>query len=190
MHREARITLKGLSPYSAGKVFETRQKNDSETHDEFENRCWAERLNVDADGNGYIPGQAFSKSIQVAAKRFAGKIPGKGNATWSKFFESGIICLENFPLGVTRETVASERLFVPSDGVAGSGKRVFKNFPVVHKWGGTIMIMILEDSITKKIFEQVCGKAFSMVGLGRWRPERGGLFGRAEIISIEWSEVQ
>lgn len=186
--RTCKITIEGVSPYSASKVFETTEKLKGEGFDAFEERCWRERLNVDSKGVGFIPAQAFIGAIHVAAKRFAGKIKGKGNATWSKFFEAGLLCITPLSLGITRSDVLGERLFVPSDGMKGGGKRVFKTFPVIHKWGGTIAIHVLDDEIPADVFEETVRKAFSLVGVGRWRPERGGQYGRAEVKSFEWSE--
>lgn len=186
--RTCTIKLEGVSPYSASKVFETTEKLKGETFDAFEERCWRERLNVDESGVGVIPAQAFVGAIHVAAKRFGGKIKGKGNATWAKFFEAGLLCLTPLRLGVTRKDVQGERLFVPSDGLKGGGKRVFKRFPVIHKWGGEITVHVLDDEIPADVFEEVARKAMALVGIGRWRPERGGQYGRAEIKAFTWNE--
>jgi hypothetical protein len=184
--RTAIININGVSPYSASKVFENRVKNAGESFEDHENRCWRERLNVDSQGVGIIPPMAFAWALQVAAKRYAGKIVGKGNATWTKHFESGLLVVDALPLGVTRADVQGEWLFVPSDGVRGSGKRVMKCFPIVHKWGGDVTVHVLDDEITPAIFAKVADVAFKLVGVGRFRPERCGFYGRAEVKSLKW----
>lgn len=185
--RIATITLEGMSPYSASRVLEDREKAAGESHDDHERRTWNQRLNVDSAGQGIIPPMAFAKAIQEAAKRYAGKIVGKGNTTWTKYFEAGIMVLDPLVLPVTRETVKGEWLFVPSDGIPGSGKRVMKCFPVVHQWGGDVTVHVVDDEITPQIFEKVAGLAFSLVGVGRFRPEKRGVYGRAAVKEIKWS---
>lgn len=187
--RIATIKLSSAAPYSASKVFETTEKIAGENHDGFEQRCCRERLNIDQDGKGIIPSTAFAGAIQTAAKRYGGKVQGKGNATWTKHFEAGIMCLTPLALGVTRETVLLEKVFVPSDGIAGSGKRVWKWFPVVPKWGGTIEVHVLDDAITPDVFSRVVDAAFSLVGIGRFRPEKRGIYGRAKVESIKWTNA-
>lgn len=183
--RTALVSFEGVSPYSASRVVESEREK-KESYDAFEQRTWRERLNVDRDGNGIIPGPAFKAMIAVAAQRYAGKIRGEGNATWFKFFDAGILVVDGLKLGVTRESVQSEKLFVPSDGKRGGGKRVWKWFPIVHKWGGTIAFQILDDKITEEIFEQTIEQSFAFVGLGRWRPEKGGGNGRANVTKVQW----
>lgn len=185
--RTAIVRIRGASPYSASKVLEDREKAPGESDDDHEKRCWRQRLNVDSEGQGIIPPMAFARAIQKAAKDYGGKVVGKGNTTWTKYFEQGLMVNEPLRLGVTRETVLSEWVFVPFDGVPGGGKRVMKCFPIVHKWGGNVEVNILDDEITPAVFEKVAKAAFTLVGVGRFRPEKRGYYGRAGVESIKWS---
>jgi hypothetical protein len=191
MPKAAHVTIQGTSPYSSSKVIDPQEfpKLPKEKPDDYELRSWQQRLHVDAQGTAFIPQMSFKMALDSAAKRFSPKIVGKGNATYTKFFEAGVMVFEPLLLpGVTRENVTAQRLFVPSDGVKGGGKRVWKIFPIVHKWGGIVTFNILDDTITKDIFETILQQAVSFIGIGRWRPERGGGNGRSKIIKIEWSE--
>lgn len=183
--RTATVSLKNYSQYGANHVV-LSQKKEGEGPDEYEDRTWRERLNVDNQGRGIIPNMAFKMCLESATRRYGGKIRGKGNATWTKHFESGVLVFEPLILDVTRETVAGERLHVPSDGVRGSGKRVWKTFPVVHTWGGDVTYSILDSAITEPVFEDLIVKAFQFVGIGRFRPEKCGFYGRAEVTNIKW----
>jgi hypothetical protein len=188
--RIAAVKIEGAAPYSASKVIDPEEvpKLAKEGYDDYEQRTWRYRLHEE-NGQAFIPAMAFKLALDEAAKRFAGKIQGQGNATWKKYFEAGVLVGAHLPLpGVTRDGVASERLFVPSDGVKGGGKRVWKKFPIVHKWGGTVEFSVLDDKITARVFEDSVRAAFSFIGIGRFRPERGGLYGRAMVKSIKWSE--
>jgi hypothetical protein len=183
--RSAKVKFEGVTAYSASAVLLT-QKEKKEGDWDFEQRIWRERLNVDSDGCGVIPAMAFKNMLDTAAKRYPTKL--KGTATFTKFFVSGVLVEHPFRLeGVTRENVKAEKLYVPSQGVKGGEKRVWKLFPIVHKWGGDIVFTVLEDSITEEVFEDTIKQAFPFVGLGRFRPERGGLNGRARLVSVTWS---
>jgi hypothetical protein len=186
--RTAVITIKGVSPYSASKVLDDAKPGRGESHEDHEERTWRQRLNIDSAGVGIVPPMAFAKAIQKAAKDYCGKVKGEGNTTWTKYFEQGILVTDPLPLPVTRENVQCERLFVPSDGVRGSGKRVWKCFPIVHQWGGSVTVYVLSDKITPTVFEAAADVAFKLVGIGRFRPEHGGFYGRGTVESIAWTE--
>lgn len=184
--RTAIVTIKGVTPYSSSRAIES-ERRDKEGPDDFEQRTWRERLHVDAEGAAFIPGIAFKKALDIAARRFPIQVKGRGKATYAKFMEAGIQVMENVPLpGVTRETVKGERLFVPSDGKAGGGRRVWRIFPIVHAWGGEVAFTVFDDTITEDVFEKTIPQALAFVGIGRWRPERGGMYGRANVEKVIW----
>ena len=188
MLKTAVVSISGLSPYSASRVIDPLDvpKLPGELPNDYEERTWRNRMHVDADGEGLVPAMAFKMALDEAVKRFAGKIKGQGNTMWTKYFTAGVMVSQHLGLGVTREDVSAERVFVPSDGIKGSGKRVWKKFPIVHKWGGAIEYLVLDPKITKEVFEESVQAAFSFIGIGRWRPEKGGLNGRAAVKSIKW----
>ena len=69
-------------------------------------------------------------------------------------------------------------LHVPSDGKAGGGKRVWKCFPVVKKWTCEVEIEILDDIITEQLLAAAFDFAGKYIGVGSFRPEKRGYFGR------------
>lgn len=183
--RIATVHLKSLAPYSASKVFDS-ERGPKESHDDFEQRCCRERLNVNPEGVGIIPPMAFKQMLDKGAKNYPVKL--KGNTTYTKYFESGVLVMEPLILsGTTRQNVSLEKLFVPSDGIPGSGKRVWKWFPVVHQWGGAVVFHVLDDIIKESVFEDSVRQALSFVGVGRFRPEKRGFYGRAELVKVAWS---
>lgn len=183
--RTASVLIKSLAPYSASKVFDS-VRGPKEGHDDYEQRCCKERLNVDGSGQGIIPAMAFKQMLDKGAKNYPVKL--KGNTTYTKYFESGVLVMDPLMLtGITRDNVSLEKLFVPSDGIPGSGKRVWKWFPVVHQWGGTVVFHVLDDIIKESVFEDSVRQALSFVGVGRFRPEKRGFYGRAELVSVVWA---
>lgn len=180
------VKLRSVSPYSQSKVIR-EDKKDKESSKDFELRTWRERISCDADGNCFIPPMAFKNCIASAAKYLALQIPGKGKATYTKHFEAGILVAEPMAMGVKKEAVDGEWMFVPASGKRGDGKRVWKCFPVFPQWWGEVAFHILDDTITKEVFEQVLEEAGKFIGIGRFRPINNGYYGRFSVESVEWS---
>lgn len=182
------VRLKATSPYSQSKHYEAAKKN-KEQHDDYENRTWRERLHYVTDTEEvFIPPMQFTNSLKEAARYLSIQVPGKGKTTFTKHFEAGVMVLEPLMLGIKKDDVAMERKFVPSDGRKGGAKRVMKNFGVIHQWQGDVVFHILDDIITEPVFRQVLEASGNMVGIGRWRPRVGGLYGRFEIVSLKFVE--
>jgi hypothetical protein len=187
--RIALAELKSVSPYSQSRAISSLKSRD-ETHDDFEQRTWRERCHTDADGMCYIPPMVFKNCIAEAAKYKSIQIPGKGKSTYTKHFEAGILCKEVVPLGIHRDKVQGERLFVPTDGKRGSGKRVWKTFPVFPRWEGTVEFLILDEIIDEETFQVHLIDAGQFIGIGRFRPRNNGFYGRFEVGGIVWSEMK
>lgn len=187
--KQAIFELEGVSPYGQNGFIREKRK-DQETAQDFEARTWKERLHVASNGNVTIPAMAIKNCLTAAAKFVGQKISGKGNSTFAKRFTAGLLCTDDVDLGVKAEDVPGEWLFVPSDGVAGSGKRVEKCFPRIDPpWGGKVTVMILDDLITEKVFEFHLERAGQFIGLGRFRPERSGSYGRFTFKNLKVVDV-
>ncbi len=182
----ARVTIVGVSPYSPGKYHDT-PKLEKESHDDFEKRTWRERCHYDAKGHLFIPPMAFKNSLSAAAKRLGMQVKGKGKATYTKHFEGGVLVLEPLVLATMKDSVAGEWLFVPSDGKRGSGSRVKKCFAVVPEWGGVVEFHVLDETITKDVFQKHIEECGKFTGIGRFRPANNGYYGRFSVKSVEWS---
>lgn len=182
--------LVGESPYSQGKHIDPEEvpKKPKELHDDYERRTWRHRMHVTRDGFVEIPGAAFANAVKQAAARLRLRVPGKGQTEYKKYFEAGIMCPDGIILPIKAEDVPSDKLFVPSDGKRGGGKRVTKWFPRIDEWNGKVPFFIFDDIITEDVFKQVLVAAGQLVGIGRFRPENCGYYGRFSVKSIEWRE--
>jgi len=175
------------SPYSQSKYIE-EPRSDKETAKDFEERTWRHRLHVGDNGEVFIQPQAFTNGLRDAAQRSGKQIPGKGKATYTKHFTSGVLVTEPVELGVKADAVDGEWLFVPSDGKRGGGKRVMKCFPKITSWNGEVKFIIMDDMITKDVFAEMMNIFGTYVGIGRFRPQNGGYYGRFIVESIVWEE--
>jgi hypothetical protein len=182
---EARASLKSVSPYSQSKHYMT-DKLEKESHRDYEARTWRDRTHCDKDGNIFIPPMAFKNCLSASAKYLSLSIPGKGKSKYTKHFEAGVLVMDPLVLPIKKDAVEGEWLFVPSDGRRGGTTRVEKCFPLIHQWSGDVTFYVLDETITKDIFEYVLQQAGKFIGLGRFRPVNNGFYGRFEVNSIDW----
>ena len=181
----ARVTLKSVSAYSQSAPIQSKRMP-NEAYDDMEERTWRERMHVTEDGFVYIPAMAIKNSLAAAGKWLGRSIPGKGKSTYAKRLEAGVMVIEDVKLNIRVENVKGNKLFVPSDGIRGSGKRVFKTFPLIPSWEGVVEFTILDDIVTKEVFKEHLEQAGMFIGIGCFRPQSNGTFGRYTIEKFEW----
>lgn len=186
--RTCMAKLESISPYSQSGFFVSEKKT-KETHEAFEKRCWKEKAHVNGDGIIVIPAMAFKYSIDEAAKRLQIQIPGKGKTQYTKYIEAGVAVQKDVPLGIKFDDIQGETIWAHPDGKRGSGKRVRRTFPLIPEWKGTLEIMVFDETVTDEILERVLESAGVFVGVGRFRPEKQGYFGRWRVVGTKWSEV-
>lgn len=190
-----RATLKSISPYSQSRVVVT-PKNDGESSDDHEKRTWRDRIHADSDGMVFISPMAFKKALGAAAKYESVKIPGKGNATYTKHVESGTLIFDPLTLDVRKDQVEGEWLFLDANGKKGkaSSGRVMRCMPRIDHWQGTLLVRVIDETVLQKItrkgrtvtvLQHFLEQAGSCIGIGRFRPENGGFYGRFVVVDFE-----
>ena len=177
------------SPYSQSKNIDTEEhpKLEKELADAYERRTAHHRVHTTADGLVEIPQTALSNAIKEGAKRLSLPIKGKRMQTYTKNFQAGVMVLEPIVLDIRAKDVPLERLFLSSDGrPGGGGKRVWRFYPRIDAWKATVKLGIFDDIITEDVFGKVLASAGQLVGLGRFRPENRGFYGRFTVSKIVW----
>ena len=84
--RIATCSLKSVAPYGQSRNHDT-PKLSKEGHDAYEQRTWLNRLHITEEGYVFIPGNCFKLCLGACPKYLGEKIPGKGQATYTKHFE-------------------------------------------------------------------------------------------------------
>ena len=186
----AKVELTGTTPYSQSKNIDKREHpaKNKETADAYEERTWRHRIHTTSDGYVEIPCTAFANCVKAAARRLQIQVPGKGKTQYTKYFEAGIDVPESLALKVRAADVVADRRFVPADGKPGGGRRVYRTFPLVREWSGEVTFYVYDDMITEDVFTQVVKSAGLLVGLGRFRPENRGFYGRFRVDRVTWIE--
>jgi hypothetical protein len=192
------VTFKitGIASYSQSRPHLTDMLP-NESHDDFRKRTWKNHLHVtkdkdknDDDQEVFIPASAIKNCISEAAKFMNISVPGKGKNTYTKHFEAGVNCIKPVLLGIKKKDVQGESLFLPADGRRGSGKRVWKTYPLIaNPWGGVVELIIVDETVLQTsvrntdhtVLEEVVNGAGQYIGLGRFRPRQNGWYGRFTI---------
>ncbi len=184
--------LKALeySPYSPSRAHceEARPKEKGDAYDE---RTWREHAHYDEKTVLFIPRTQFKFALVDAAAFVGQKVQGKGNATYTKHFRSGVSCDTNLSLGVKRDDVEGESFYCHADGKRTSGKRVWRKFPMVYDWKGPLRWTILDSTVTEEIFIDTLKHAGLFIGVGRYAPRSsgGGDNGKFKVERVEWKEI-
>jgi hypothetical protein len=183
----ATIDIEFTSHYCQGRAYELVKLSNTEKHDALEERTWRERAHVNDDGFVVMPAATLKRCLEETSQYLGLKIPGQRNKTYSSKFRAGIIVLEDHVFPFTKNDLLPDRRFVPSDGKVGGGSRVWKNFPVIPKGSkARFQIHILDDSITEDVLRMHLEQAGILIGVGVWRPIKGGQNGRFRVTLKDW----
>ena len=181
--KKATVTLTAASPYSQSRQYSADiPKLEKESSADYDARNWREHQHADRKtGEVYIPPMALKNALMECAQYLGEKIPGKGNATWTKHFTAGILVTDPVMLGVHKDNTEGETFSCHADGKRGSGTRVPRKFPVIHEWESKATFYILDETITREVFERYLTEAGKFIGVGRFRPRNGGFYGRFHV---------
>lgn len=187
----ATIAFEGIAPYS-----QSRQHDEpfleGESHNDYDKRTWRSKLNTavrDGQPTVVVPAHGIMQAIAAGAKYSKRQIPGQGKATWTAKFTAGIALLEDPALNINPENVSSVTISANADGRRGSGTRVPRRFPVIDTgWIMTFDVVILDPIITEPVFREIVEIAGMFIGIGRFRPEKGGTNGRFRISELVWQD--
>jgi hypothetical protein len=190
----ATVKIAGVAPYSQSR-YHGLPKEPKETHEDYENRTWKEKGHWDAkSGHLFIPPMAIKQALDAAVKRTGKQIPGKGKATYTKHFLGGVMVFD--PVFIederghpyTRENITQWSGMMSSTGEKGKagGKVVLRHFPDAPTWNATVTFHVMDETVTKDVFTEMLEEAGKFIGLGRFRPQNGGFYGRFAVESVDW----
>jgi hypothetical protein len=182
-------TLRGVAPYSQSRRVEIEQQP-NKSREEVDRENYLLKAHVDDEtGEICIPAFALKHAINTAAARAADKIKGKGNQTYAKNVQSGVLPLTPVcPLGIKIEDVKYVALYQDAMGKKGKTKsaQVMRHFPIVPSgWKAKVSFLVTDEELPADKLHKYVKDAGTMIGIGRWRPEVGGMNGRFVIDDIK-----
>lgn len=190
MAKQAIVQLESASIFSYNRPYFAEKKN-KESDADYEERTWQQRMHLDESDRAYIPPMMLKNCMAGVAKYLSMKT--KGQATFTKHFAAGILVVDpsilinpktNEP--IYKDEIRGDKVFVPSNGIAGGGKRVWKTFPCIDSWKTEATFYILDDIITEPVFLEHLKQAGQLIGLGRFRPRNNGYYGRFRVTGYQW----
>jgi hypothetical protein len=180
------VTIQGISPLLMNRFTEeneikvTNGMSSVQLGDKGTPREQADRKAYkDKKGNLYIPGQNIYAAL-ISAGRFH-KV-GKSKVTTQKtsLIPAGIFILDTvIPLGTKQYEIDSRSVVIPS-----TGGRIMCHRPRLDEWAAKFNLDIDTEMFNEKFVRQIVDDAGKKVGIGDFRPERKGVFGR--FVVKEW----
>lgn len=192
-----KFTLRGICDYSQSKYLDTHAnpdlaKRDKEDDAQREARIWKAKMHT-VNGHLAVPALSVKAAFVSASKKLGIKIPGKGKQTYTHAIQSSMLPMSD--LFETNIPVAQvEGVTLPQNsrgekGSGGAGKMVLRTFPIVRAgWECECEFSIYDEGVTKEVMHKVMQYAGTQIGIGRWRPENGGMNGRFVTEITEWTE--
>lgn len=197
---QATFDVIGVSSYSQSRMILDEKKGENETHAEFDERTYLLKTTHDKDGTIVLPATAIISSIVEAVAKAGEKRPGKGQATWKKAFmgalmmETPMVLMDakGKPYNIHSNPPAMEKTPCDAQGKKGGsgGSTVIRCFPVFHEWSTRCQLICFNDEITPAKLEEYAKLAGRIVGIGRWRPQNNGLYGRYAISNFKTSKIK
>lgn len=80
-----------------------------------------------------------------------------------------------------RETLIQDPQFQDCRGVVVSGRRIMRYRPIFREWAAQFAIYYEPSAINPEDIELAATNAGLLIGIGDFRPERGGMFGRFSV---------
>lgn len=184
--KTATATLTSISAYSQSQQLNSAPEP-NESYDDYEARIWRSRAHVNPDGVVFIPPMAIKKAMDRAAVMLGMKVKGGGGATYTKHFKAGALITDGIPLGITAEQLQPETRWMLSNPTNPKSGKVQRTYPVIPEWSGHLKIYVIDDKLTEDVVRTHLEKAGHLVGIGRFRPENGGFYGRFTVSDFQWS---
>lgn len=154
---------------------ESKAKNKKQNEDDIEKSLY--RL---PDGTIYQPSTHFISSMKKAGAKF--QISGQGKTTYKNIIGSGAIIIS--PDAIPHENQQFEidvrRVVVPSTKGGVARKR-----PCFKTWSLKFEIEYDDDEISAAMIQEILEYAGRRVGIGDFRPEKGGPFGRFAVAKFK-----
>lgn len=158
------------------KSLTSKKKKTEEDHNEIMKSEWMISLYHDQDLGIYLPGVNLKATIVNGAKM---------NKLGMHVKRSVIVEETYLPLQYggpsDLDELFADRRFVDVRGVVVMGKRLMRCRPVFRNWSVEATLVFDQSQITRQELLQCVDNASRMVGLGDYRPEKGGPFGRFTV---------
>jgi hypothetical protein len=127
----------------------------------------------------YIPSVYLKNCIVEASKQF--KIIGKGKSTYTKIVASTV---DVVPFMIDFKSGNYEVFRISAVNPMTKG-RMMTERPKFSKWSAEFEIVLNDPAVPVSVINEILEHAGKYVGVGDWRPEKKGMFGKFMITSFK-----
>ena len=178
--KKYKVDIKGITPLLQNKPedygFDVEWV-EKKAGNEYEKEA-LKKVYRDAKGVIYTPCDHIERAIIEAGKKI--RVKGAGKATYSKIFGSMVsVEPQAIPLTPQKFDIFKKLVVIPS-----TKGRVMRYRPMFEKWALSFEVMA-EDEIPAAVLKDALEIAGKFSGLGDWRPEKKGKFGKFQVVKFE-----
>lgn len=174
------VTIKGITPLLMNKPeqygFDVQFIERKATSDWEKDAL--KKLYMDSENRLYQPATHIERALIEAGKKI--KVKGQGKSTYSKLFGSMLSVVE-FEL---LHKITDYEIFKNLAVIPATKGRVMRYRPMLKNWEIDFTLEFEEELDANSIKEalEIAGK---YVGIGDWRPEKKGKFGKFQVVSYK-----
>ena len=139
-----------------------------------------DKLYQDDNGKTQLPATYIRNSIVEASKQF--KIPNHGKATYSKLVAATV---QIEPFYIELQGDKNYEVFRISAVNPMTKGRMMTERPKYNKWSASFEIILNDAGVPVSVINEILEQAGKYVGIGDWRPEKKGMFGKFMITSFK-----
>lgn len=177
---QIKISIEGISPLLFNRFIqaelETKSKKQTGADKDKDPK---DKLYTLPDGAIYTPSSHIEGMIVNAAKNF--KVKGKGKSTYSKLAGSVIeVIPDAIPHKLQEYTIFRTTAVNPN-----TRGRMVVDRPKMEKWALDFNIKVLDDGFPAEVLKEVIDYGGNYVGIGDWRPDKKGKFGKFIVTRFE-----
>ena len=179
------VTIRGLPP---GVIFQGKglmAADEGDTGKKKKHRPAAEEAKLRAhwtkvDGKDQlcIPWVMLYQAICAAA----GSFKFRGQKTMATIVAATISCEQDrIPLGTDQFEVMEEYVKIPPK----TGSMVLVGRPRLSKWQASFVMVVDDEMYAAENLRDIIAHAGKLIGIGAWRPQLKGPYGRFEVTAFE-----
>jgi len=178
--KKYKTEIKGITPLLHNKPEEYGfdvEWVEKKASNEYEKEA-LKKLYINSDGKIYQPATHIERALIEAGKKI--KVKGAGKATYSKLFGSMITIPQMDILHKNPEYEIYKTLVV----IPSTKGRVMRYRPMFKEWK-LVFEIEFEDEISAEAVKEALEIAGKYIGIGDWRPEKKGKFGKFQVTSFQ-----
>ena len=133
------------------------------------------------DGTIYQPSTHIICTMKKAGARF--QIPGQGKLTYKNLIGSGVVIVDPDDIEHINQDWETD-----IRSVIINRARIMRSRPCFKEWALQFALDIDEEELDSDVLKEILEHAGKRVGIGDFRPEKGGSFGRFHV--TEWKKAK